>query len=202
NLKINQMKHSKLITVVISGAILFTACKKDDNGYGGGNNNPPQVKSTVFSSTGDVTTVLTQFKTQLGDPVNGAPNQTIGRREVNWEGIPSANVNNNTFPLDFFNLTDPNGANGRKRGLVYVNTGSPIRIDSSAFVDIDASYPGQFKAFSGKKALIASGSNVSEIVFKVAGTNTDAFIKGFGIVFSDVDDANSTTLEFYNGSKS
>src|SRR5689334_11566855 len=107
-LKINQMKHSKLITVIVSGAILFTACKKDgDGGYGGGHNNPPQVKSTVFSATGDVTTVLTNFRVQLGDPNNTTPNQTVGRREVNWEGIPSANVNNNTFPLDFFNLTDP-----------------------------------------------------------------------------------------------
>jgi hypothetical protein len=194
------MKHLKLVAVIITGNILLAACNKND-GYGGGST-PPQVQSTVVSSAGDVTAALTQFKTLLGDPVNGTPGQTVGRREVNWEGVPVANNNNNTFPLDFFNLTDPTGANGRKRGLVYVNTGSPIRIDSSAFTEIDASYPAQFKAFSGKRALIASGSNVSEIIFKVPGTNTDAFVKGFGIVFSDVDNTNFTTLEFFNGNTS
>jgi hypothetical protein len=196
------MKHLKLFAVIATtGSLLISACSKDGNGYGGGNNNPP-VQSTVVSAAGDLTNALTQFRTLLGDPLNTTPNQAAGRREVNWDGVPVANTNNNTFPLDFFNLTDPAGANGRKRGLVYANTGVSFRLDSSAFVEIDPSYAAQFKAFSPKKAITAVGSNVSEVIFKIPGTNTDASVKGFGVIFSDVDNSTYTTLEFFNGSKS
>jgi len=116
--------------------------------------------------------------------------------------VPANFTNNNDFPLDFFNLTDPAGANGRKRGLVYLNAVSPLRLDSSNFADLEASYADEFIPFSNKKAIISANSNISEVAFKVAGTNTDASVKGFGIVFLDVDDANSTYLEFFNGTKS
>src|SRR4029078_3961372 len=95
NLKINQMKHSKLIAVMAAGIIVFSSCKKDGDGGYGGHSNPPPGNSQVFSSAGDLTNVLIQFRTILGDPNNTTPGQTVGRREVNWEGIPSANVNNN-----------------------------------------------------------------------------------------------------------
>ena len=194
------MKHLKLFAVIAAASLLVTACDKND-GYGGGNQNP-QVQSTVVSAAGDLTNALTQFRALLGDPLNTTPNQSAGRREVNWDGAPAANTNNNTFPLDFFNNTDAAGPNGRKRGLVYANTGVQFRLDSSAFVELDPTYANQFKAFSPKKAIIAVGSNVSEVIFKVPGTNTDAFIKGFGVIFSDVDNSNYTTLEFFDGSKS
>jgi hypothetical protein len=199
------MKHVKQLLALLSvSALLMISCDKN------GNNNypdpqPPTILSTVIKIGGDgaaLTNPLTEFKVLLGDPVNGAPGQVTGRREVNWEGVPANFNNNNTFPLDFFNVTDANGPNGRKRGLVYVNTGSPIRIDSSKFEELDASYAAQLPAFSGKRALVSATSTVSEIVFKVAGTNTDAFVKGFGIIFIDVDDANSSSLEFFNGNRS
>lgn len=188
--------------VIFLLGLMQTSCDKDNKDpYEA----PPKVKVTVIQSAGDSATIITQinnFRTLIGDPVNNTPGATVGRREVNWDGVPPALTNNDQFPADFFNLTDPAGANGRKRGLVYTAASLPLRLDSTSFSQIDPSYADEFIPFSQKKLLISVSSNVSEAEFRVAGTNTNAFVKGFGIIFSDVDDANSTYLECFNGNTS
>jgi hypothetical protein len=194
------MKHLKLFVGIAAIAAAMTSCSKDDY------NNPtppaPTVKSNVVSGSGDLTNSLTQFRTLIGDQLNTTPNQTTGRREVNWDGVAVNFTNNANFPLDFFNNTDAAGPNGRKRGLQYAINGTSFRVDSTTFSEIDASYANTFKAFSPKKLIAPVGSNVTEIVFKVPGTATDASVKGFGLIFSDVDNANYTTVEFFEGNKS
>ncbi|WP_336518308.1 hypothetical protein [Pollutibacter soli] len=184
---------------------LIFGCSKNDDDYNPPVNEEPLIESEVLKAAGNESALaakIDQFRLLLGDPVNSAPGVTEGRREINWDGVPASLTNNNNFPVDFFNLTDPAGANGRKRGLVYLNTGSPLRLDSSSFAEIDPSYADEFIPFSKKKAIISATSNITELQFKLAGTNTAAFIKGFGIVFLDVDDANSTYVQFFNGTKS
>jgi len=193
----------KIAGMIMLSGIVLASCDKDDDGY----NNPqqPQVVSNVLKASGDSNNILgtvDQFRNLLGATVNNTPGQTTGRREVNWDGVPVNFTNNNLFPLDFFNNTDPNGPVGRKRGLQYVNTGSPLRLDSSNFIEFGADLANEFIPFSKKKTIISANSTISEIVFKLAGTTTDAFVKGFGIIFTDVDDANSSSLEFFNGNKS
>lgn len=193
------MKQKKLFPILLS-VIAFASCNKDDNNY-----LPPSgLQPAVFSAAGDEAAIANEidlFRLALGDSLNTTPGKTSGRREVNWDGVPANFTNNGNFPHDFFNNTDPAGPNGRKRGLVYLNHG-PLRLDSSNFADLDPSYADEFIPFSKKKSIVSVHSNTSEIVFKVPGTNTDASVKGFGIVFLDVDDANSTYLEFFDGNKS
>lgn len=197
------MKRVKQFAITLSVmSVLFISCDKDDESY----NNPaqPGIQSIVLKASGDSVTIaakLTEFRAVLGDPLNAIPNQTIGRREVNWDGVPVSFTNNNTFPLDFFNNTDAAGPNGRKRGLQY-GGGTLLRIDSSDFSEIDPSYANQFEPFSRKKLLSPVGTNVTNVVFKIPGTNTDASVKGFGIVLSDVDSDNSSFIEFFDGAQS
>lgn len=195
------MKQVSFFSVILS-AVLIVSCTKNDY------NSSPQPQtpvSNVIKASGDsagIIGAINQFRALLGDSLNVTPNKTSGRREVNWDGVPASLTNNGNFPFDFFNNTDPAGSNGRKRGLVYINTGTSFRVDSTDFKEIEPSYADQFDAFSKKKVFAYLGNNVSEISFKVPGTNTDAFVKGFGLIFSDVDDANSTSLEFFAGTKS
>src|SRR5215213_8078877 len=140
------MKKLLMMTGILSVTILIS-CNKDDDDYDP-YPTPHGVQATVVNAAGDVTTALAQFRGLLGDSLNTTPGKTSGRREVNWDGVPATASNNNPFPLDFFNNTDPAGPNGRKRGLVYANTGVSFRVDSSAFADIDPSYVNAFKAFS------------------------------------------------------
>ena len=186
-----------LITVIL--ASFMVACDKDDDDTPAP---PPAPQATVVSGSGDLTAVLTQFRGILGDPLNSTHGQTTGSREVNWDGVPANFTNSDNFPFDFFNITDPAGTNGRKRGFVYPNNGTLFRVDSTDFAGIDATYADQFDAFSGKRTFVTRNTNITEIFFKVPGTNTDAFVKGFGVVFTDVDDVNSTKIEYFNGAKS
>lgn len=195
------MKSVAFFSLVFAFLIQSSCTKNSTDEY----NPAPVVKSNVFKASGDVGTVtakIDKFRAVLGGPVNTAPGNVNGRREINWDGVPATLTNNNNFPADFFNLKDPGGANGRKRGLEYINNGSALRLDSSNFAEIDPSYADEFIPFSNKKSIISVNSIHTELRFKVAGTNNDASIKGFGVVFIDVDDVNSTSVEFFNDTKS
>ena len=183
-------------------SLVLSSCSKDDDYQAPPPPPPPAIQATVVKGAGDLQAQLAEFRALLGDSLNTAPGNSTGRREVNWDGVPAQFTDNNPFPFDFFNSTDPAVGNGRKRGLVYQNTGTSFRVSTNDFSDVDPSYADQFDPFSGSKTFAYMGDNVSIANFKVAGTNTDAFVKGFGLVFSDVDDANSTTVEYFNGNKS
>ena len=56
----------------------------------------------------------------------------------------------------------------------------------------------EFTAFSPTKIFIAVGSPVIRVNFHVAASTTPAQVTGFGVVFSDVDLAGSTSLAFFD----
>jgi len=198
SIKLRQFAPAGILTAGLFSLTVFViSCNKYNNDY-----TPPKPQATVVSASGDLTASIDQFRHLIGDQLNTTPGQTTGRREINWDGVPANLTNSNNFPFDFFNSTDPAVANGRKRGLVYQNTGTQFRVDSTDFSGIDISYATQFEAFSPKKVFTYIGNNVTDVLFKVAGTDVDANVKGFGLVFSDVDDANSTTVEYFDGLKS
>ncbi len=191
----------KFRTGISALLILATAvsCNKEKT------EDPAVQKGTVFSAYGDSTAIsakLAEFRTQLGSTLNSAPGAAGGRREINWDAVPASFTNNNNFPLDFFGQSDPTLPNGRKRGFIIENNSSSFRVDSTGFADIVSSYGSQFQNFSPKRLFMSVGSNETVAVFSVPGTTTQASIKGFGVIFSDVDNANSTMIEFFNGVES
>jgi hypothetical protein len=191
-----KFRNSFAMLFVIVTAV---SCKKEKT------EEPVVQKGTIFSAYGDSTAIsgkLAEFRTQLGATLNTAPGATGGRREINWDAVPASFTNNNNFPLDFFGQSDPALPNGRKRGFVIENNGAAFRVDSTNFVDIASSYTAQFQIFSPKRLFMSIGSSETVAVFKVPGTTTNASVKGFGVIFTDVDDVNSTKIEFFNGSQS
>lgn len=193
------------VIVIASAIVLFTSCKKSNTTYGGVNNTPPPINSIVKISSGDSLAVvpkINEFRLLAGDPLNSAPGAIGGRREINWDAVPANLTNTNNFPLDFFGSSDPTLPNGRKRGLLYENPAAIFQVDSTSFAGIDASYATQFEPFSKKRLFASLNTNVINVNFKVPGTLTDAYVKAFGVVFTDVDDANSTSIEYFNGNKS
>src|SRR5204862_2165091 len=162
--------------------------------YSPTNSAPPGPSFAVIRVRGDSATVadtLNKFRAALGGSLN-APNSApadSGRREINWDGVPAALTNVDTFPATFFNVNS-------KRGAVFATRGTGLRVDSTAFASVNAGLADQFKAFSPKKLFMAVGSNQVEVDFKLAGTTTNGLVKGFGVVFSDVDKAAATRVEY------
>jgi len=196
----SKMKTAFAIAITV---IAMASCKKDT--YNSIENIPPpapNVQATFIKASGDITNALAEFRHIIGDSLNTKPNANpLGRREINWDAVPSNLTNNANFPLNFFNNTDPDAPAGRKRGFV-LEGGSSFRVDSTNFSEIDHSYAAQFQPFSPKRVFAYLGNNVTIGKFKVPGSNFDASVKAFGVIFSDVDDDNSTMVEFLSGNTS
>src|SRR6266511_936715 len=156
----------------------------------------PAPAFTTFQAQGDSLTVansLDAFRAALGGALNApnSPPAASGRREINWDGVPAAVTNIDAFPATFFNVNS-------KRGVLMSTPGTGLRVDSTVFASLNAGLATQFRAFSPKKLFAAVGSNQVEVDFKLAGTATNGLVKGFGVVFSDVDRAGSTRIEYFD----
>lgn len=138
------------------------------------------------------------FRASLGvlNP-NVAGSFGSGRREINWDGVPDAFSAPSNLPSNFFNFNSP-------RGVQLATPGTGFQVSANAgvapveFGNIDPSYPGIFTTFSPQRLFTALGSNIVDVNFFIPGSATAALTSGFGAVFTDVDLANTTSIEFFN----
>jgi hypothetical protein len=183
--------HRSLILVTLIAAALTGACSTSNSS---GPQPQPEIQATVVSASGAISAKVDEFRALLGQPNNAgtAGEQPAGRREISWDGAgANAFDNRNDFPGTFFNTNV-------KAGASLTTLGTGFRNDSTKFVDINPTYAAEFSAFSPSKIFSPIGSNVMDVQFQVAGQATPARVSGFGAVFSDVDVANRTTLEFFD----
>jgi hypothetical protein len=179
----------------ISLFVTLAALAACNNLYSPTTSVPPGPSFKVIRAVGDslaIADTLNKFRAALGSlNAPNSPPADSGRREINWDGVPAALTNVDNFPADFFNVNS-------KRGAIFSTSGTGFRVDSSAFVDVNAGLADQFKAFSPKKLFMSVGSPVLTVDFRLVGTTTNGLVKGFGVVFSDVDRANSTRVDYFD----
>jgi hypothetical protein len=180
--------YSKIF-ILIAAIVAATACSGDKIAAPPP---PPGPQATIFTASGNIAAKVDDFRNALG-PSNGgtAGEQTTGRREVNWDGVgANAFDNRNDFPANFFNTNV-------KAGAVFTTGGTGFRNDSTVFAEVNPTYAAQFNFFSANKIFAPVGSNQLDQLFEVAGQPTPAVSRGFGIVFSDVDLADKTTIQLF-----
>jgi hypothetical protein len=155
--------------------------------------------SASGANTADIQPTVDSYRAALGTlNANVAGSFGTGRREINWDGVPDALSAPNNLPANFFNVNSP-------RGIVFSTPGTGFQVSATAasgtpveFGNINVLYPGLFKTFSAQRLFTALGSNVIDVNFFIPGTTTPAFTTGFGAVFSDVDLANTTSIQFFD----
>jgi hypothetical protein len=147
---------------------------------------PPAVFQAAGPTASSIQSTVDAFRAALGDPNNGnnpGPLQT-GRREINWDG------GGNNFattppvtPFDVFLNT---------RGGRFTTPGvglSQAPPSGLATLFNNPTYGSIFSTFSPFRLFTPVGSNITEALFFLPGTNgaVPATVSGFGAVFTDVD---------------
>ena len=153
------------------------------------------VAPAVFQAAGpnisSIQGTIADFRAALGDPVNGnTPNElNSGRREINWDGAVPTDVT--TPPVNPFNtFLNTRGAQFTTPGIG-LSQAPPSGGPQGGLVALfgNTSYATAFRAFSAPRLFTPVGSNITDTVFFVPGSNgaTRAAVTGFGAIFSDVD---------------
>lgn len=143
------------------------------------------------------------FRADLGNPNNGnaVDSQGAGRRQITWDGGDN-DAAPARLPGDFFNAIAPRGAifNSDPRIQFQVSADATPAVPGTAdeFGNVNATYPTAFSVFSSPRLFTALNDNVMEVEFVIPGSHNRATVSGFGAVFTDVDTAGSTKIEFFD----
>ena len=158
----------------------------------------PVVFSAGGSTPASIQATVDAFRASLGAVNNGnAPGPLFsGRREINWDGGGAVTPTVTGTPLTAFENI---------RGAIFTTNGTGFVQASPADLATqfaNPSYSALFTTFSPLRLFTPIGSNQTEGVFSIPGTSglVLAPVSGFGAVFTDVDLANTTSIQYFDAS--
>jgi len=180
--------------VALGVVALFGAGSFNQTIYAQGNTPKDFVAPTVFQAAGpnaaSIQSTVDAFRAALGTPNNGnAPGPlNTGRREINWDGGGSDAT---TAPVTPFNVfLNTRGAQFTTPGIGLSQappSGGPQ--GGLAVLFNNPTYATAFGTFSPLRLFTPVGSNITDSAFFIPGSNgsVPATVRGFGAVFTDVD---------------
>jgi hypothetical protein len=155
---------------------------------------PPIIFQAAGPTADSIRGTVDTFRKALGDPNNGnnpPPLDRSGRREINWDG-GNPNVLDTTPPVTPFNgFLNNRGAQFTTPGIGLSQAPASGGAQGGlAVLFNNPTYDNIFSAFSPSRLFTPVGSNITEALFFVPGTNGAALatVRGFGAVFTDVDE--------------
>ena len=178
-------------TVIAALGLLSTLLPVSQTAYAQGDLGGDFVAPAVFQAAGptaaSIQSTVDAFRAALGSVNNGNnPGPLLsGRREINWDGGNPA-IMDTTPPVNPFNVFL------NTRGSQFTTPGvglSQVALSGLEALFGNPTYAEIFKTFSPSRLFTPVGSNVTDSVFFVPGTNgaKPAAVTGFGAVFTDVD---------------
>ena len=146
-----------------------------------------------------ITPTRDAFRTAVGGGSVAGANGSFGglRREINWDGVPDARADPNPLPADFFNTTSP-------RGVVLSTPGTGFLVSASGGSSTSTlfGFSNDFQAFSAPRLFTAVNSDTTDVSFFVPGTSTPATTSAFGVIFTDIEVAGLTRIQFFDQNNS
>lgn len=159
---------------------------------------------TIFEISGataaDIKPTVDSYRKALGDNNGVGKPSTKGRRQIDWDAVPDKFSAPNFLPANFFNKNSPRGAVFTTKGKAFqvsANSSNPTNTRIK-FGNINPALPGIFSTFSPQRLFTALESNIVIVRFFVPGTGLRATVNGFGAVFTDVNDKDSTKIEYFD----
>lgn len=160
-----------------------------------------QVFEAAGATAGHIQTTVDNYRVSLGNlNPNVVGSLPDGRREINWDGVPDQFSAPNTMPANFFNINSP-------RGVVFFTPGTGFQVSAKLgnptntpveFGNLKPDFVKQFSTFSPERLFTALKSNIVEVLFFEPGSTKQATVKGFGAVFTDVDNWKTTKMEYFD----
>lgn len=151
----------------------------------------------VFTDADSILAGVNAFRDAIGGVNNGnaAGSFATGRREINWDGGGAAAPVLPNMPKDLFQ--NNRGAFFGPDTTTFSISGAP----NPRFGNINPTYPGTFTAFSEPRLFSPTNSIVTEQIFTVPGSKIPATTTAFGAVFTNVQLANTTSIQFFDPAK-
>ena len=164
---------------------------------------PALASSITFSAAGtdvaSITPTVNAFRAAIGgvNNANAAGPLATGRREINWDGGGGV-VATAPAGTPFNGFQNTRGALFTTPGTGFVQA-TPGGLDTF-FGRVDGLYDLTFDAFSLERVFTPVASNITDTTFFIPGSGgtSPATVTAFGAVFSDVDQANISSLQFFD----
>ena len=179
-----------LATLMVSGLVVVQPALAQSNAVSAKGFVAPTVFQAAGPSAASIQSTVDQFRAALG-AVNNANNPGP---------LTSGSPTNATTTLTGTPLTtflNTRGANITTHGSGFVQAPPSGLADTFG----NSSYATIFHAFSPLRLFSPIGSNVTVVEFSVPGSNTPAASTGFGVVFTDVDSPDGSTLRDRTGNR-
>ena len=205
NIQAASQSAAQLLLVCAMGLPLMSCSDGSDSALAQGAGRP-FVAPIVFQAAGpDLASIqgaVDQYRTALGS-TNNANNPgplADGRREINWDG---GDPNNTTVSP----VGNPSTAFQVTRGALFTTTGTGFvqaPVAGLAITFSNPTYETIFQTFSPQRLFSPVNSNETEMLFFVPGPGAEtkpATTRGFGAVFTDIDQPNGSSADHINGSR-
>ena len=142
----------------------------------------------VLRTTGNITAGVTQFRTLLGalNPTRPASSRPGARNQ--WDGVPAAFTNVDTFPAAFFNTNSP-------RGVIYATSGTGF---ASATTDTPTSARISPRVQRVQWDEAVRQCRLTTTDFRCRRVQHAGAVTGFGSVFADVGRSGKTTIQYFD----
>lgn len=182
-------------TVIAVFGLLSILLAVSETAHAQANQPKPIVFQAAGPSAASIQSTVDAFRAALGDNnLNNPGPLPKGRREINWDG-GNPNVLDTTAPVNpFLVFLNTRGSQFKTPGLG-LSQAPPSGGPQGGLVTLfgNPTYATIFRTFSRSRLFTPVGSNITEASFAIPGSNGNApaAVRGFGVVFTDVDQQDS-----------